>query len=170
MKGHDATPLALCHVGALCPEHDAPIRNKKDVLGNASQIYLEDFSSRPNRALDQKYQDLDVNAPGAWVVGPYKSAFKNDLNYYYLSGTSMASPHVAAMAALVLQRYPHTRQATMEAVFRTAAPGTPLPASDAIVAYPFAAPYYYTAAWNGGDYGKGFLQADAALQAATFVR
>ncbi len=140
--------------------------NKSDILGNNRQIYLEDFSSRPNKDLDQKYQDLDVSAPGAWVVGPFKSAFLNDLNYYYLSGTSMAAPHVAGMAALVLQQHPGLGQADMESIMRNAATGCPLPASDAIVYYPWGDPPYYTAEWDGGDYGKGMLRADDVLRVA----
>ncbi len=140
--------------------------NQNDVLGNNRQLYLEDFSSRPNKDLDQKYQDLDVSAPGAWIVGPYQSAFASNLNYYYLSGTSMAAPHVTGMAALVLEQFPGVDQVGMENLMRNAAAGTPLPANDAIVYFPYSNPPYYSATWGGGDYGKGVLQADAALQSA----
>ncbi len=140
--------------------------NSKDSLGNNWQIYLEDFSSRPNKDLGQKKPDLDLSAPGAWIVGPYRPAFSTSLSYYYVSGTSMAAPHVTAIAALVLQSYPDLTQAQMEKILVNAAHGLPFAADDAIVAYPFEEPYYYTAIWNGGDYGAGFLQADAALVAA----
>jgi subtilisin family serine protease len=136
----------------------------KDSLGNTWRIYLEDFSSRPNKALDQKTQDLDVTAPGAAIVGPYRPAFSTAVNYYYVYGTSMAAPHVSAIASLVLQSKPNLTQAQMEKVLSLGASGLPLPASDAIVSdYPFPP---YTATWSGGDYGAGFLQADAALKAA----
>jgi subtilisin family serine protease len=137
----------------------------KDPLGNTFQINLEDFSSRPNKLLGQKNQDLDVTAPGAAIVGPYKPGFSSDIGYYYLYGTSMAAPHVSAISALVLQSRPTLQQAAMETVLRQAATGLPLPASDAYVAYPFGEPGYYYCPWNGGDYGKGFLQADAAIAA-----
>ncbi|MBN2044420.1 MAG: S8 family serine peptidase [Anaerolineales bacterium] len=140
--------------------------NTSDILGNPFQIYLEDFSSRPNKDLGQKHQDLDVAAPGAWVVGPYKSAFSSTVGYYYLSGTSMAAPHVTGISALVMQDHPELFQADLEAILRNAATGTPLPAADAIVAFPFEEPYYYISPWDGGDYGKGFLTADEAITVA----
>jgi subtilisin family serine protease len=150
---------------------DAPENlKKKDALGNASHLYLENFSSRPNPDLDQSHQDLDVSAPGAWMVGPFKSAFANDLNYYYLSGTSMAAPCVSGIAALTLEAHPTFDQSKMEFVLRTAASGMSLPASDAFVTFPFIPELGYEAEWDGGDYGRGFLQADRALQMASFLQ
>jgi subtilisin family serine protease len=137
-----------------------------DILGNHWQIYLEDFSSRPNIKLGQKNQDLDVTAPGAWIVGPYKPSFSDDVSYYYLSGTSMAAPHVSAISALVLQSYPSLNQSAMETILKNSARGLPLPACDALVAFPFIPEGAYPAAWNGGDWGAGFLQANSALQKA----
>jgi len=143
--------------------------HKSDELGNNNQLYLEDFSSRPNKDLGQKTQDLDVAAPGAWVLGPYRPEFSSAdaFGFYYLSGTSMAAPHVTGIAALVLQSFPDLNQGEMESILKLAARGTPLPASDAIVYFPYTADGYYTASWNGGDYGAGFLTAYNALSTAS---
>jgi subtilisin family serine protease len=145
----------------------------KDPLGNTFQIYLEDFSSRPNKYLGQKHKDLDVATPGAWVVGPYKPAFSTnplDIGYWYLSGTSMAAPHVSAISALVLQDFPDMTQKDMEFNLKLAAQSMPIPASDAFVDFSIVGEgAYYTAIWDGGDFGAGFLQAPAALDFADIL-
>jgi subtilisin family serine protease len=62
-------------------------------------FYITDFSSR-KKAADQ---DLDVAAPGSWVLGPYQ-VNQGQLSYFFLGGTSMASPHVAGIVALMAQQ------------------------------------------------------------------
>lgn len=134
--------------------------NQGDALGNNTAFYLEDFSSRPLKDLGQKHQDLDVAAPGAWVVGPYKSAFADNTGYFFLSGTSMSAPHVSAISAMLLQSNPSMSHAEVERALRQAGHGQPLPADGAIVSFPFIAEGAYPATWKGGDYGTGFLKAD----------
>jgi len=140
--------------------------NSNDILGNNTQFYLEDFSSRPVKALGQKHKDLDIAAPGAWVVGPYKPRYTlhpTGTSYYYLSGTSMAAPHVSAIAAMLVGSEPSLSHETVERRLRNAGHGNPLPADGAVVFYPFGDPTlppFYSASWSGGDYGTGFLQAD----------
>ena len=140
--------------------------NTRDYWRNNWQIYLEEFSSRPNMDLGQKTSDLDVTAPGASIVGPYKPYFSMDVGYYYLWGTSMAAPHVSGIAAIVLGEHPDLGQSQMESVLKNAAHGLPLAADGAWLYDPFQAsnPWYF--AWSGKDYGAGWLTADKAMQAA----
>lgn len=138
--------------------------NTKDYWGNNWQLFLDYMSSRPNKDLGQKPFHLDVTAPGAAIVGPYKPAFSYALGYYYLWGTSMAAPHVSGIAAQVLQEHPEMDQASMESTLKKAAAGLPLPC-DGSLAYDFPG-YLYYFEWKGRDWGRGFLQADEALKAA----
>ncbi len=145
-----------------------------DSLGNDFQVYLAPYSSRPNRTLGQKYSDLDVMAPGEWIVGPYKIRWASalDWSYYYVSGTSMAAPHVTATAALILEMFPDLEQRAMEKILKIAASGVffnylrgfPRVGEDVKVAY-FGGTYYYVS-WGRHDYGRGFLKADTAVLTA----
>lgn len=139
--------------------------NTPDYWGNNWHLFLDYLSSRPNKDLGQKAWHLDVTAPGAAIVGPYKPYFSYSLGYYYLWGTSMAAPHVSGIAALVLQSYPKRGQEDIEKILKTAAAGLPMPA-DGSWAYDVPGyPYYFN--WYGPDWGSGFLQADTALFVAS---
>lgn len=83
---------------------------------SVSDYFIADFSSR-----ELAGQDLDVTAPGHNIVGPYKINSGNRLSYYYLSGTSMSSPHVAGIAALMADKNGSLRQAQVEGILEAAA-------------------------------------------------
>lgn len=137
--------------------------NTNDYWGNNWQTFLEDFSSRPNKDLGQSWRDLDVCTPGAAVVGPYKPYFSTIIAYYYLWGTSMATPHVSSIAAIVAQRYPNIDQLNMEWILKKAAVSLPLASDGAYALDPTPWLFY----WNDHDYGSGWLQADEALAKAS---
>ncbi len=59
---------------------------------------------------------IDVAAPGSAIL----SSWPTGTGYARLSGTSMASPHVAALAALIIQRNTATAISTSPAAIRTA--------------------------------------------------
>ena len=148
--------------------------NTNDSLDNDYQVYLAPYSSRPNRTLGQRYCDLDVMAPGDWIVGPYKSAWApvTDWSYYYLSGTSMAAPHVSAIAAIILEAFPDFEQRDMEFVLKLAAGGRffnrlrGFPAVGVDVKVAYFGGGYYNVSWGKHDFGRGFLKADTALLTA----
>jgi subtilisin family serine protease len=145
----------------------------------ADDVYLSDFSSR-----ELLGQELDVLAPGSWVRGPFPGDNSyahlpwwshgigdvmggNPGNFYYVGGTSMASPHVAAVAALMLQKNPALTQAQIEGFMRSTA--LQLPSSSSRYIYDFD--HFDTIGWDTtcglsttcDPVGAGVLQADAAI-------
>lgn len=98
-----------------------------------NDLYVSDFSSR-----ELAGQQLDVLAPGSWVRGPFEGnpgfshlpwwskgigdlKGNNPGNFYYVGGTSMATPHVASVAALMLQKNPALTQSAVETLFKSSA-------------------------------------------------
>jgi len=120
---------------------------------NPDDFYITDFSSR---ALPG--QDLDVAAPGSWVVGPYQ-VNSGQTSYYYLGGTSMASPHVAGTVALMLQKDPALTARQAERILQGAA--IPLPPGCRTVNDGSGSDVDYC--WRANATGSGLLDAAAAL-------
>jgi subtilisin family serine protease len=166
--------------GGLTP----PLKpNSGNVAENgADDAYITDFSSR-----EKAGQDLDVAAPGSWVRGPFASdpgynhlpywskgiadlLSNNQGNFFYVGGTSMASPHVAATAALMLEKNHGLTSTQIESILESTA--APFTTSSAQVWDPFhvdadgnADPSFVTFSWGADATGAGLLQADAALAA-----
>jgi subtilisin family serine protease len=122
---------------------------------NPAQFYITDFSSRQLAG-----QDLDVAAPGSWVVGPYQ-VNSGQTSYYFLGGTSMASPHVAGVVALMAQKFPGLDAAQAEAILT----------GSAIYLAPGCRAIYNPdgstspICWGADATGSGLITADAALAA-----
>ena len=141
---------------------------------------MTDFSSR---ALPG--QELDVVAPGSWVRGPFPGTpgfnhlpwwskgigdlvGRNAGNFFYVGGTSMATPHTSAVAALMMQKNPALTQAQVETILKNTALALPPAGSRDIFDFDHPA----TITWDtncGGTacdaVGSGVLQADEALNA-----
>lgn len=147
--------------------------------------YISYFSSREyvNPDYSSETVELDVVAPGSWVLGPYPGdtfGFQHlpwwskgkgkgvPSNYWYVGGTSMATPHVSGVVALMLQENPALTQSQAEAILR----GTATPLPTAITPFPFAYGYVrwpsgdiYAFLWGADATGAGIVQADAAIAA-----
>lgn len=108
------------------------------LAANYSQFYnIPYWSSRQLTG-----QHLDVTAPGDLIVGPYQVQ-SGKTSYYYLSGTSMACPHVTGIVVLMLQKDRYLTASDAETKLESAA--IPIPG--------------YTSA----DQGSGFITANAVL-------
>ena len=123
---------------------------------NANDFYITDFSSRQLTG-----QDLDVAAPGSWVVGPFQLQM-GKTSYFFLGGTSMSSPHVAGIAALMAQKRTALTPAQAESILTSSA--IPLGAGCRNVRpLPGAAPAQIC--WGANATGAGLATANAALAA-----
>jgi subtilisin family serine protease len=131
-----------------------------------AEIYVSDFSSR---ALED--QDLDILAPGSWIVGPYLGngashppfwSHSQNGQYYYLGGTSMASPHVAGLVALMLEKDPSLDAGEVEAILESTALEIPAPESAWVND---GSGQFAEISWGTDAVGAGLAQADAALDA-----
>ena len=151
--------------------------------------YISYFSSReyvnPDYYLTETVE-LDVVAPGSWILGPYPgdtfgyqhipwwargqpwNPHTPPPNYWYVGGTSMATPHVSGIAALMLEKDPTLNQGDVETILKDTA--TSLPTS--LTPYPFAYNYVrwptgdiYAFLWDEYATGEGLVQADAVLGA-----
>jgi subtilisin family serine protease len=120
---------------------------------NPDDFYITDFSGRQLAG-----QDLDVAAPGSWVLGPYQLQ-SGKTSYYYLGGTSMASPHVAGIVALMAQKWPDLTAPQAETILQGSA--IPLAPGSREVRTPYG--YNATFSWGADATGAGLADATAAL-------
>ena len=122
---------------------------------DTDDFYIADFSSRQLVG-----QDLDVAAPGSWVLGPYQLQ-SGKTSYYYLGGTSMASPHVAGIVALMLQKNAALTASQAETIMEDTALALPPGCRN------IRSPWGTTdqVCWGADATGAGLALADAALAA-----
>ncbi|KAK4774902.1 hypothetical protein SAY86_009837 [Trapa natans] len=138
---------------------------------SAPQVAL--FSARGPNIKDFSYQDADllkpdILAPGSLIWAAWSPNGTDEPNYVgeafaMISGTSMAAPHIAGIAALVKQKHPHWSPAAIKSALMTTSTkldraGRPLQAQQysetesmkLVTATPF-------------DYGSGHVNPRAAL-------
>jgi subtilisin family serine protease len=92
------------------------------------------------------------------VVGPFQTN-QGQLSYFFLGGTSMASPHVAGIVALMAQKDPSLTAANAEATLESTA--IPLPAGSRTITDLDGSTI--TQSWGSDATGAGLVVADRAL-------
>ena len=141
-------------------------------LSEAAESFVSTFSGRAIPARSVPFgvdpQQLDVLAPGNWVVAPGGHGPRSAL--FFWSGTSFSAPLTAGVAALLLEKNPHLNQAQVEAILKGTA--LPLPVSGARVGIIEINGVITTVAWRTNcrglacdPVGAGLIQADSALAA-----
>jgi subtilisin family serine protease len=124
---------------------------------SAEDFYITDFSSRQLTG-----QDLDVAAPGSWVVGPFQTQ-RGKASYFFVGGTSQATPHVTGTVALMLQKNPNLTEAQAESIIESSA--IPLAAGCRSVILVPGGTQAEEICWEANAAGAGLLDAAAAVAA-----
>lgn len=124
---------------------------------NEEHFFVSDFSAQEGTG-----QDLDIGAPGDWVLGPYQTQ-NGQPSYYFVSGTSMAAPHVTGVVALMLQKNPNLTAAQVEGILESVGPV--LDCGDSATVGSLVPPYTATATWTCAQTPVRMLDADAAIAA-----
>ncbi len=173
-NGNDFVPPLFADSGDV-PE---PTPIESGFVNNAA--YIANFSSR-----ELPGQQLDVTAPGVWVRGPFAGfpgyshlpwwsrglgdllSVANPGNFFYVSGTSMAAPHVVGTAALMLEKNPSLTQGQVESILKsTALPIPPGFGGDLrITGYIDTGDITDPQVWDSDATGAGLIQADEAVNA-----
>ncbi len=118
-----------------------------------ADFYIASFSSRALVG-----QDLDIAAPGSWIVGPYQYQM-GKTSYYFLGGTSMASPHVAGTVALMAQKYPDLAASQAETILE----GSAVYLAPGSRSVPQQSGSTATVSWGADATGAGLLDVIEAL-------
>lgn len=155
--GNSAKDLATKTTDSASPNDTTPIRNRvinstcidmptelPGVVTVSSTTRTEALSSFSNRGLGV----IDVAAPGSSIL----STIVNNNGYGLKSGTSMASPHVAGVLALMKSAHPTWTPAQMLDRLRAQADDRPCPAT------PIGVPCVGDPADNS-YYGEGIVDA-----------
>jgi subtilisin family serine protease len=152
------------------------------ILNDVAETDPSQHFIAPDSAWEFPGQDLDVLAPGFFVPipGPLGGAGIGLEDYIFALGTSFASPHVAGIAALMLQKNPGLTAAQIEEILENTA--FPLPPGCRNTRFATFSPGHWpsirfidlvrglfafdvTVCWDASPTGHGLVQADAALAA-----
>jgi subtilisin family serine protease len=118
-------------------------------------FYIADFSSR-----ELAGQQLDIAAPGFWVVTP--APRNGGIIFGYGWGTSFAAPQVTGAVALMAQKKRSLRQAEAEATLKASAIAIP-PGTRSV--YDLFGGGYGVMSWGADATGAGMLDVVAAVKA-----
>ena len=91
---------------------------------SSSGNVMAEFSSRGPSPGGLDFVKPDVTAPGVHILAGHTASVANGLtgeNYQYLSGTSMSTPEVAGIAALLMEAHPEWTASQIKSALTTSA-------------------------------------------------
>ncbi|KAL2226884.1 UNVERIFIED_CONTAM: Subtilisin-like protease SBT3.6 [Sesamum indicum] len=95
------------------------LKPTKTYFGNQASTYIASFSSRGPNSLSPAVLKPDIAAPGVDVLAAYVPTTLSPQGYSFDSGTSMAAPHIAGIAALLKSLHPHWSLAAIKSALVT---------------------------------------------------
>jgi subtilisin family serine protease len=146
------TDRAAVRAYAAIPGATASLSQGTPTVGTVNAPLMASFSSRgPLLAGNGDLLKPDITAPGVDVLAAY-SPVEGGHDFEFLSGTSMSSPHVAGLAALMKDLHPDwspmaIKSALMTTAYQTVKTG---PATGAVFGNPF-------------DFGAGHADPNKAM-------
>jgi hypothetical protein len=148
---------ALGDIHEWTPDQDWWLFHNTADPTDPTEYYITDFS-----ALRTGTQDLDVAAPGSWVVGPFQTQ-SGKIEYFFVGGTSESAPHVTGIVALMLQKNGGLVATQAEQILESTAIQIPY-VNQQVIPFPGLQPVTLPS-WDQNRSGAGLVTADAALAA-----
>src|SRR5690606_1134106 len=113
-------------VDRLAAEDEIEVRLVAGIFieGSETANVVADFSSRGPNLSEADFLKPDVTAPGVDILGGHTPQVANGLRgeqFQYLSGTSMAAPEAAGVAALLKEAHPDWTPAMLKSALTTSA-------------------------------------------------
>lgn len=126
----DAIKTYITGQGAAATARIVPLNAAE--LAAAPQVpEITDFSSRgPSTTTGGDILKPDIAAPGNDVVAATSPPFAHGRLWDFMSGTSMASPHIAGIGALIMAAHPSWTPAEVKSAIMTSARDTVSSAND----------------------------------------
>ncbi len=114
----------LAYIHRKGAAHARLVLGNKTAHKSAPRPQVADFSSRGPSQIDADVLKPDVAAPGVAVLAAVAPPSNAGLHFDFYDGTSMATPHIAGLAAWTLGKRPHLTPAVLRSMFMTTAHDT----------------------------------------------